>query len=97
MANNSLPQLDTFQPISASAVHVLARMAARRAVQEELRSQGVRVSLVKPAEISARAQVYLQAHPELFKEALERAQRLGMYEKPRRRRSQVLGVLDRAV
>ena len=38
MANSSLPQstLDTFQPISASAVHVLARMAARRAVTEEL-------------------------------------------------------------
>ena len=85
MANSSLPQLDTFQPISASAVHVLARMAARRAVQEELRSQGVRVSLVKPAEISAKAQVYLQSHPELFKEALERAQRLKLYEKPRRR------------
>ena len=55
MATNSLPQstFDTFLPVSASAVHVLARMAARRAVQEELRSQGPRVSLVKPAEISA--------------------------------------------
>jgi hypothetical protein len=87
MATNSLPQstLDTFQPISASAVHVLARMAARKAVQEELRDQGVRVSLVRPAEISVRAQAYLQAHPELYREALERAQRLGMYEKVRRR------------
>ena len=57
MATNSLPQstFDTFLPVSASAVHVLARMAARRAVQEELRSQGARVSLVKPAEISAKA------------------------------------------
>ena len=87
MANSSLPQstLDTFQPISASAVHVLARMAARRAVQEQLRNQGVRVSLVKPAEISLRANEYLSQHPELFKEALERAQRLGLYEKPNRR------------
>ena len=85
MANSILPQdkLSEFQPISASAVHVLARMAARRAVQEELRSQGVRVSLVKPAEISAKAHSYLSQHPELFKEALERAQRLGLlYEKP---------------
>jgi hypothetical protein len=58
MATHSVQStLDTFQPISASAVHVLARMAARRAVQEELRSQGVRVTLVKPAEISAKAQV----------------------------------------
>jgi hypothetical protein len=56
MATISLPQstLDAFQPISASAVHVLARMAARRAVQEQLRADGVRVSLVKPAEISAK-------------------------------------------
>ena len=87
MANHSLSQstLDTFQPVSASAVHVLARMAARKAVQEELRSQGVRVSLVNPAEIGARAQVYLQAHPELYQQALERAQRMGMYEKRRRK------------
>ena len=87
MANSSLPQstLGTFQPISASAVHILARLAARKAVQEQLRSQGVRVSLVKPAEIGAKAQVYLQSHPELYREALERAQRLGMYEKRRRK------------
>jgi hypothetical protein len=54
-------------------------------VQDELRSQGVRVSLVKPAEISARAQVYLAEHAELYREALLRAQRLGMFEKPRRK------------
>jgi hypothetical protein len=40
----------------------LARMAARRAVQEQLRADGVRVTLVKPAEISAKAQVYLADH-----------------------------------
>jgi len=85
MASNSLPQLDTFLPISASAVHILARMAARRAVTEELRAQGVRVTLVKPAEISVRANEYLAKHPELYREAVIRAQRLGMYEKPKRR------------
>ena len=83
--NEPITTPDTFQPISASAVHVLARMAARKAVTEELRAQGVRVSLVKPAEISAKAQVYLSQHPELYREALERAQRLKLYEKPRRR------------
>ena len=74
MATNNLPQdkLSEFRPVSASAVHVFARMAARRAVQEELRSQGVRVSLVKPAEISVRANEYLSQHPELYREALER-------------------------
>ena len=87
MANSSLSQstLDTFQPISASAVHILARLAAKKAVQEQLRSEGVRVSLVKPAEISVRTNEYLSQHPELYRAALERAQRLGMLEKPRRK------------
>jgi hypothetical protein len=74
----------TFQSISASAVHVLARLAARKAVKDQLRADGVRVSLVGPAEISAKAQVYLADHPELYREALERAQLMGMYEKRRR-------------
>ena len=87
MANSSLTQdkLTEFRPISASAVHVLAKLAARSTVQEELRAQGVRVSLVKPAEISVKAQAYLQSHPELYAEAKERAVRLGFFEKPRRK------------
>jgi hypothetical protein len=87
-ASNSLsrPVLDTFQPISASAVHVLARLAAKKAVQEQLRSEGVRVSLVKPAEISVRANEYLRQHPELYQAALVRAQLMGCFEKPKRRR-----------
>jgi len=85
-ASNSLHQApEPFQPISRSAICILARLAAKRAVTEELRAQGVRVTLVKPAEISAEAQVYLQAHPELYREALERAQLLGLYEKRRRK------------
>jgi hypothetical protein len=72
----------TFQPISASAVHVLARLAARKAVKEQLRSEAVRPTLVKPAEVSAKAQAYLANHPELYREALERAQRLSQ---PKRR------------
>jgi len=92
MASNSLPQstLDTFRPVSASAVHVLARLAARRAVQEQLRANGVRVSLVKPAEISARAQVYLAAHPELFKDAVLRAQRMAEEDELRKARRRKL-------
>jgi hypothetical protein len=82
MATNSLPQstLDTFQPVSASAVHVLARLAAKK---------GVRVSLVKPAEINIRANEYLRQHPELYQEALVRAQLMGCFEKPKRRRRSV--------
>jgi len=87
MANSNLPQstLDTFQPVSASAVHILARLAAKKCVQEQLRAEGVRVSLVKPADISVKAQAYLQSHPELYREAKERARGLGMFEKPRRK------------
>src|SRR5215472_6561 len=92
MATNSLPQstLDKFHPVSASAVHVLARLAARRAVQEQLRANGVRVSLVKPAEISARAQVYLEQHPEIWREALERAQRMAEEDELRKARRRKL-------
>ena len=91
-ATNSLPQstLVTFQPISATAVHVLARLAARRAVQDQLRADGVRVTLVKPAEISAKAQVYLEQHPELFKEALARAQRMAEEDELRKARRRKL-------
>ena len=87
-ADNSLHQApEPFQPISRSAICILARLAAKRAVTEELRAQGVRVSLVKPAEISVKAQAYLQSHPELIDAARERAQRLGMFEKPQRKRA----------
>ena len=47
------------------AVMVLARRSARKAVREELRSQGVRVALVKPAEIAEKAKAYLDANPHL--------------------------------
>jgi hypothetical protein len=65
-------------------------MAARRAVQEQLRAEGVRVSLVKPAEISARAQVYLEQHPELYREALERAQPMAEEDELRKARRRKL-------
>ena len=87
-AINTLPQptLDTFQSISASAVHVLARLAAKKAVQEQLRADGVRVTLVPSRVISEKANEYLALHQELYDEARERAVRMGMFEKPKRRR-----------
>jgi deoxyribodipyrimidine photolyase-like uncharacterized protein len=48
------------------AVMQLARLAAKRAVQDELRAQGVRVSLVPYAEIMRQAREYLASHPELI-------------------------------
>jgi len=74
MANSSLPQstLGTFQPISASAVHILARLAARKAVQEQLRQQGVR-GVVPHREIVRTTKAHLEAHPELYEQALATA------------------------
>jgi hypothetical protein len=59
-----------------SAVKVLARLAAKRAVQDNLRAQGVRVSLFPHAELMKQAGEYLASHPELYQLALERAQRM---------------------
>ena len=87
-ATNSLPQStpDTFQPVSASAVHILARLAAKNAVKQQMRDAGIRLTLVLPAEINAKAHKYLSAHPELYQQALERARRMGLFEKPKRQR-----------
>jgi hypothetical protein len=64
------------------AVMLFARLAAKRAVQDEMRAQGVRVTLVPHAEIMARGREYLDTHPELYQQAVERAQRMG-YVDPR--------------
>jgi hypothetical protein len=85
MADQSLPLPTTFKHISVHMIHILARLQAKRLVQDQLRAEGVRVTLVGPAEISARAQAYLADHPELYRQALERAQLMEMYEPKRRR------------
>jgi hypothetical protein len=72
---------NSFEHISICAVKVLARLAAKKAVEAELRGKGVRVSLIRPAEISVQTNAYLAANPQLFDEARERAARFGMYEK----------------
>jgi hypothetical protein len=59
------------------AVIQLARLAAKKAVKDNLRAQGVRVTLVMPAEIMRQAREYLDTHPELYQQALERAKRMG--------------------
>jgi len=45
----------------------------------------VRTTLVKPAELTTQANAYLAANPQLYDEARERAARLGMHEKLRRK------------
>ncbi|MFY9838596.1 MAG: hypothetical protein WAK55_19405 [Xanthobacteraceae bacterium] len=58
---------------SRSAIFTLAKLAAKKAVKEQLRNEGRRMTLVCPAEITAKANEYLTLHPELFDEARERA------------------------
>jgi NAD(P)-dependent dehydrogenase (short-subunit alcohol dehydrogenase family) len=54
------------------AVKCFARYLAKKYVQAELKEQGVRVTLVKPAEINARAMAYIEQHPEIYEEAWAR-------------------------
>ena len=77
-----MPRAKSLSPIGATAVKVQAHLAAKKAVQEQLRGQGVRVTLVKPADIAAQANVYLDQHPELYREALERAKQVGLIKQP---------------
>jgi hypothetical protein len=69
-----------FKLVGTHAVSILARLAARNIVKEQLRDQGVRVTLVSIREITERAQQYLAEHPELYQQALERARQMGMIE-----------------
>jgi hypothetical protein len=75
-------QIQERMQLHRQAVMVLARLAAKRAVQDDLRAQGVRVSLVPPRNIAEKASAYLAAHPELYQLALQRAHKLG-YIDPR--------------
>jgi hypothetical protein len=59
------------------AINFLARSAARNHVRQQLRDQGVRVSLVPTHQIHEQAQQYLANHPELFEQALVRAKLMG--------------------
>jgi hypothetical protein len=77
-----MPRANQFKHIGISAVKVLARLAAKKAVQEQLRAQGVRVTLVKPAEIAEKAKVYLDANPHLYEAALARAKQMGLIREP---------------
>jgi hypothetical protein len=64
-----MAKANSFEHISIGAVKVLARLAARRAVKDNLRDQGIRVSLVRPAAINGLAMDYLAKHPELYANA----------------------------
>jgi hypothetical protein len=58
--------------IDWQAVHVLAKLAALRAIKRQIQKEGrLRVSLIPAAKLNALAGLYLQAHPELFHEAAQ--------------------------
>jgi hypothetical protein len=73
-------------PISFE-VHVAARSIAKRAVVQELREAGVRVTLVRPAEINQRATAYIASHAEIWPLAIERARKIEEAERMRRHRT----------
>ena len=71
-----MAKANSFEHISISAVKMLARLAAKKAVQAKLRYQGVRLTTYPYAQIMQQAYEYLAAHPELYKQAVERANRM---------------------
>ena len=87
--NADKPLPETFKHISAHMVHVLARLAAKRKVQEQLRAEGVRLTLVKPREVQERATEYLAQHPEVWTQALARAHLIDEEEGQRKERQRL--------
>jgi hypothetical protein len=67
-----------FQHLGPLAVNVLARQAARKAVKEHLRAQGIRLTYVPHRQIVRQTKAHLEAHPELYEQALQRAWEMGV-------------------
>ena len=90
----------TFKHISVHMIHILARLQAKRLVQEQLRNEGVRVTLVPPREIAEKATAYLHDHPEIWREAITRAHLIdemeGRKKEKRKLRSEQLARLVRS-
>jgi hypothetical protein len=72
-----MPRAKSFEHLGALAVNVLARLEAKKQVKEQLRQQGNR-RLVPHREIVAQAKAHLEAHPELYEQALQRAWEMGV-------------------
>jgi len=68
---------EPFQHISGVAVKVLARIAARKAVVEQLRANGIRRP-VPHREIVRATNAYLAANPRLYEQALATAWELSV-------------------
>jgi hypothetical protein len=73
-----MPRAKSFQHIPGFAINVLARFEAKKQVKEQLRAQGIRLTYVPAREIVAQTKRYLEAHPELYEQALQRAWQMGL-------------------
>jgi hypothetical protein len=82
---SDIPLRTTFKHISVHLIHVLARLQAKRLVQDQLRGEGVRVSLVSPREINERATALLR-DPAIWREAIARAHLIDEAEGERKAR-----------
>jgi hypothetical protein len=58
-----------------AAINIAAQALSKQAIKEEIKARGERLTLVKPAEINARAKVYLEEHPGLWFSAWESVRR----------------------
>jgi hypothetical protein len=63
-----------------AAIITGARQLAKRAVEDQLRSEGKHPCRMKASEISAMALSHLAEHPELHFEAFERACKMGLID-----------------
>jgi hypothetical protein len=79
-----MTKANAFQQLGASAIEVLARLEAKKQVKEHLRAQGIRLTYVPARQIVARTKAHLQAHPELYEQALQRAWEMGVSRKASR-------------
>jgi hypothetical protein len=70
-------------PISFE-VHVAARAIAKKAILQELREAGVRITLTPPRVINAKAATYIATHPEIWPLAAERARKIEEMEEARK-------------
>jgi hypothetical protein len=67
----------TRDELAQIAVRVVAEQTARKAVRENLRRQGVKISYVTARDIIAQARAWLATHPEMIAEARAKAAELG--------------------
>ena len=73
-----MPRAKSFEHIPGFAINVLARLEAKKQVKEHLRAQGIRLTYVPAREIVARTKAHLEAHPEVYEQALQRAWEMGL-------------------